>query len=409
MTHPITPVPLLDPRRQNFPLRTELTAAFHEVLDSGQFILGQAVEVFEQEIADLVGSKHAVGVTSGSDALILALMALGVGEGDEVLCPTFTFFATAGAISRVGATPVWVDSCPVCFNIDVSMAAKKMTSRTRAIIPVHLFGQTAEMDQCNAFAKEHGLFVIEDAAQSIGAKYDGKSAGSMSDFGTYSFFPSKNLGGFGDGGMIVTNDDELAEKARVLRGHGAKPKYHHLLVGGNFRLDPLQAALLSVKLAHLKSYAEGRAANAQFYIDKLSHVPGIRQADPALCCGGEVIEPISNDAEPELILPVAGPGREHVWNQFTIRARGVAKNGASTRDALLEFLRERQIGCEIYYPKTMDQQPCFADVASDPATLGNAHVLANEVLSIPIFPELSEDERSIVADAISSFVNAWHR
>ena len=220
--------------------------------------MGPEVEALESEVAEFVGARHGIGVTSGTDAILLALMALGIGPGDEVLCPTFTFFATAGCISRTGATPVFVDSCPVCFNIDCDDAARKITPRTKAIIPVHLFGQSAEMDTVVALAKEHGMRVIEDGAQAIGARYKGRGCGSIGEFGTYSFFPSKNLGGFGDGGMLVCNDDELAERSRILRVHGSKPKYYHKYVGGNFRLDPLQAALLRVKLARYDDYTRAR-------------------------------------------------------------------------------------------------------------------------------------------------------
>jgi len=242
------PVPLLDVNAQNHPLEAELTEAFLRVFRSGQFIMGPEVEAFERDLEALTGARHALGVSSGTDAILLALMALGIGPGDEVLVPTFTFFATAGCVARVGATPVFVDACPVCFNLDLEDAARKVTPRTKAIIPVHLFGQCADMDGVLALARAHGLKVVEDGAQAIGATYKGRGAGTMGDAGTFSFFPSKNLGGFGDGGAFVCNDDALAEHARVLRVHGAKPKYYHHFVGANFRLDPLQAAMLRVKV-----------------------------------------------------------------------------------------------------------------------------------------------------------------
>ena len=247
-------VPLLDVNAQNLPLEEELTATFTRVLRSGRFIMGPEVEALEAEVAEFVGARHGIGVASGTDAILVALMALDIGPGDEVLCPTFTFFATAGCISRTGAVPVFVDACPVCFNMDVGDAARKVTERTKAVIPVHLFGQSAEMDAVIALAGEHGLYVIEDGAQAIGSRYKGHGCGTIGEFGTYSFFPSKNLGGFGDGGMVVCNDDALAERARILRMHGSRPKYFHREVGGNFRLDPLQAALLRAKLGHLPVY-----------------------------------------------------------------------------------------------------------------------------------------------------------
>ena len=268
-------VPLLDVNAQNLPLEEELTAAFTRVLHSGRFIMGPEVEALEAEVAEFVGARHGIGVTSGTDAILVALMALDIGPGDEVLCPAFTFFATAGCISRTGATPVFVDACPGCFNLDPDDAARKVTERTKAIIPVHLFGQSAEMDAVMALAREHNLRVIEDGAQAIGARYRGRGCGSMGDFGTYSFFPSKNLGGFGDGGMVVCNDDDLAERARILRMHGSKPKYFHREVGGNFRLDPLQAALLRVKLRRYGDYTRARQENAAYYTGKLSALQGV--------------------------------------------------------------------------------------------------------------------------------------
>src|SRR5262245_8551800 len=273
------PVPLLDVNAQNHPLEGEFTAAFQRVFRSGQFIMGPEVEALEKEICELTGARHALGVSSGTDAILLALMALGIGPGDEVLVPTFTFFATAGCVSRAGATPVFVDACPVCFNIDVNDARAKVTARTKAIIPVHLFGQSADMDAVMELAKEKKLRVIEDGAQSIGSEYKGKGSGTIGDFGTYSFFPSKNLGGFGYGGAVVCNDDTLYEQAKILRTHGSKPKYYHHYVGGNFRLDPLQAAMLRVKTPHYGDYTTKRQANAAYYTERLLKLPGVVQAD----------------------------------------------------------------------------------------------------------------------------------
>lgn len=391
-------VPLLDVNAQNLPLEAELTETFTRVLRSGCFIMGPEVTALEEEVAAMVGAAHGIGVSSGTDAILLALMALGIGPGDEVLCPTFTFFATAGCISRTGATPVFVDACPVCFNLDVEDAARKVTDRTRAIIPVHLFGQAAEMDGVMDLASRHGLRVIEDGAQAIGARYKGRACGSIGDFGTYSFFPSKNLGGFGDGGMLVCNDPDLAEKARILRMHGSKPKYFHKYVGGNFRLDPLQAALLRVKLRHYGNYTAGRRANAAYYLEQLGKLPGVVAADPSHCCCLARQEEALGEAQ--IILPTRYEHNDHIWNQFTLRVRGEAQ-----RDALREHLAEREIGCEIYYPLTMDQQECFADTP-DSSRRGNevAHRLAAEVLSIPVYPELTTAMQDLVVDAIAEFL-----
>ena len=391
-------VPLLDVNAQNLPLEEELNAAFSRVLRSGRFIMGPEVEEFEKEVADFVGARHGIGVSSGTDAILVALMALDIGPGDEVLCPTFTFFATAGSISRLGATPVFVDACPVCFNIDVEDAARKMTERTKAIIPVHLFGQSAEMNEIMALAKEHGCHVVEDGAQAIGARYRGIGCGSMGDFGTFSFFPSKNLGGLGDGGMVVCNDESLAERARILRMHGSKPKYFHREVGGNFRLDPLQAALLRVKMEHYDRYSRARQANAAYYLKRLSALEGVESASPAHCCCAEAQAEALGAAR--IILPVCYEHNEHIWNQFTLRIRG-----SGERDLLRAHLTEREIGSEVYYPLTMDQQQCFAGLPES-SREGNevAHQLAGEVLSIPVYPELGREMQDQVITAISGFL-----
>ena len=375
---PAMPVPLLDVNAQNHPLESELQAAFNQVLKHGRFIMGPEMETFEKEIAAMVGVKHALSVSSGTDALLLALMALDIGPGDEVLCPAFTFFATAGAVSRLGATPVFTDICPISFNMDVNDARQKITPRTKVIIPVHLFGQCADMDAILALAKEHGLRVIEDAAQSIGAKYKGRDSGTMGDFGIYSFFPSKNLGGFGDGGMLVTNDDALAEFAKVLRVHGSKPKYYHHYVGGNFRMDTLQCALLSVKVKRYAQYTRDRQRNAAHYTAELSKLPG---------------------GESKLVLPGAEAHNTHIWNQFTLRVLG------GQRDSLRDHLVARKIGCDIYYPVTLDQQQCFANLPES-SRIGCAvsHRMAGEVLSIPIYGELNETQRNEVIAAISEWL-----
>lgn len=392
-------VPLLDVNAQNHPLESELQAAFTQVLKHGRFIMGPEMEVFEKEVVAMTGAKHALAVSSGTDALLLALMALDIKPGDEVLCPAFTFFATAGAVSRLGAVPVFTDICPICFNIDINDARRKVTSKTKAIIPVHLFGQCADMDPILALAAEHGLKVVEDAAQSIGAAYKGRQSGTMGHFGTYSFFPSKNLGGFGDGGMVVTNDDELAEFARVLRVHGSKPKYYHHYVGGNFRMDTLQCALLSVKVKRYAQYTAERQRNATHYAAALSKLPGVVLADPAHCKCASAQNAALAAPGAKIVLPVAYGHNTHIWNQFTLRVLG------GKRDSLRDHLVAKKIGCDIYYPVTLDQQQCFAGLpAASRSGCEVSHQLASEVLSIPIYGELTEAQREEVIAAIAEWL-----
>ena len=382
------PVPLLDLNAQNLALETELKAAFERVLRHGQFILGKEVTQFEESIAKFTGAKHAIGVSSGTDAILLALMAVGIGSGDEVLCPSYTFFATAGCIARVGATPVFVDADPVTFNLDVADAARRITPRTKAIIPVHLFGQSAAMDEVLALARQHNLRVIEDTAQSMGAAYRGRQLGTLGDMGTYSFFPSKNLGAFGDAGLLVTNDDALAERSRLLRTHGSKPKYYHKLVGGNFRLDALQAALLAVKLPHYASYTESRRANAAYYTAQLRGVPGVALVN----------EPT---AGAKILLPITLPGNEHIWNQYTLRVIG-----AGQRNALRALCDARKVGTEIYYPMPMHAQECFGYCGCQSGDLPVAMQLAAEALSVPIYPELMQAQQEEVVGVIREFLTA---
>ena len=363
-------VPLLDLKEQHTALAAELKAAFARVLESGQFILGREVTGFEQSAATLTHTKHAIGVSSGTDAILLALMALNIGPGDEVLCPSFTFFATAGCVSRIGATPVFVDSDPDSFNLNLADAARRVTPKTKAIMPVHLFGQMANMNGIRELARAHNLYVIEDAAQALGAQFENQPAGSLSDFGTFSFFPTKNLGALGDAGLLVTNNDDLAAKARLLRNHGAEQQYFHKLVGGNFRLDGLQAAFLNVKLPHLGSYTEHRRHNAAYYNN------GLQGTD--------------------ITLPAEQPNNFHIWNQYTIRV------GENRRDALRQFLTERNIGSAIYYPVPLHKQQCFANVAAG-TSLPVSEQLASECLSLPIYPELTQDQLKLVVDAVSEF------
>ena len=369
-------VPLLDLNQQNQPLAAELKDTFARVLDSSQFILGPEVTEFERQVAAGVGATHAIGVSSGTDALLLSLMALDIGPGDEVLCPSFTFFATAGSVSRTGATPVFVDSLDDDFNLDLEDAARRVTDKTKAIIPVHLFGQAADMDAVQRLASAHDLMVLEDAAQSMGTQFGEKKAGTMGDICAFSFFPSKNLGGFGDGGMITTNDDALAERVRILRVHGGAPKYYHKAIGGNFRLDPLQAALLRAKLGHLPVYIAKRRANAATYLERLAESAPVREG--------------------RLLLPSEMSGRTHTWNQFTLRVT----NGK--RDALMEHLAANQIGSAIYYPVPLHRQECFSNLAGVEARLPICEKMADEVLSIPIYPELSTEQIDHVINTIAN-------
>jgi dTDP-4-amino-4,6-dideoxygalactose transaminase len=368
-------VPLLDLKKQHAPLAAELASAFERVLNSGQFILGREVEAFEKAAAVLTGTQHAIGVSSGTDAILLALMALNIGPGDEVLCPSFTFFATGGCVARVGATPIFVDSCASSFNIDVSDAARRITPRTRAIMPVHLYGQTADMRAIGELAGAHGLRVIEDAAQALGARFYSLPAGSMGDFGTFSFFPTKNLGALGDAGLLVTNDDELAARARLLRNHGAEQQYFHKLIGGNFRIDGLQAAFLNVKLPRLDGYTARRRENAAYY----------RYALAQLDCGA-------------LHLPLELRDHYHIWNQYTLRVNN------NQRDALRHFLTEHGIGSGVYYPVPLHRQECF--VTAGAPNLPVAEQLAQECLSLPVYPELTPDQLKMVADAVIQFFAA---
>ncbi len=395
----VTQVPLLDVNAQNLPLKKDLTAAFERVLESGRFIGGAEVEALEREAARLLDVAHAVSLSSGTDALLAALVALGIGPGDEVLVPTFTFFATAGCVARLGATPVFVDVCPVCFNLDADRAAEKLTDKTKAIIPVHLFGQAADMDSIMDLAEDHDLRVLEDCAQAIGAKYRGKTCGAIGHCGALSFFPSKNLGGFGDAGLFVTNDPDLAREVTHLRNHGMDPKYYHSKIGGNFRCDALQAAMLRVKLPLTEQYSRLRQENAEYYTRQMWDHPLIQPASPENCCCP--INAGHDDEEDKrgIILPVAYPHNVHVWNQYTLRVLGEGR-----RDALKAHLTERGIGCEIYYPLPLDQQECFANLpefARDHTP--NATQLAREVLSIPIYPELTREQKDAVIDGIFAF------
>jgi dTDP-4-amino-4,6-dideoxygalactose transaminase len=391
-------VSLLDLKGQNGALEPELNEAFLRVLRSGYFINGPEVEKFERSLAEFTGAKYALGVSSGTDAILLALMALDLKPGDEVICPSFTFFATAGCVARLGAKPVFVDSCPVCFNLDLRDVARRITPRTKAIMPVHLFGQMADMDGVLELAAKHQLQVIEDAAQAMGATSRGRQAGTLGAFGTISFFPSKNLGALGDAGALLTNDETLYAKSKVLRMHGMDPKYYHQVIGGNFRLDALQAALLSVKLPHFNGYTENRRHNAALYTERLSKLPGVRIAQTADCgCAQDA----GAKESARIVLPVECPGNGHIWNQYTLRVIGEGR-----RDALRAHLTARGIGSEIYYPLPLHEQACFADLGHKPHDFPWAHRLAGEVVSLPIYPELPAEQIEFVCTAISEFLTA---
>lgn len=372
------PVPMLDVNRQNKPLEDEINARVAEVTRSGAFVRGPACQQFEEEMAELCGVQHAVGCASGSDALLLAMMALGVGPGDEVILPSFTFFATAGSVWRLGAKPVFADILPGTFNIDPEDVERQVTPATRAVIPVHLFGQAADMNAINRVAERHGLAVIEDAAQAIGATYEGRRAGALGKIGCFSFYPTKNLGGFGDGGLVTTDDAQLADKIRVLCDHGQRPRYTHHVVGLNSRLDAIQAAVLSVKLKRLGDYESARAKHALRYNSKLKR----------LRLGGV------------LAVPGVATGCRSVWNQYTVRVTG------GRRDALQEFLAKRKIGSAIYYPTPLHLQACFAELGYRKGDLPHTEAAAREVLSLPVFPEMTGDEQAEVIDAVGEFCAA---
>ncbi|MFP4056415.1 MAG: DegT/DnrJ/EryC1/StrS family aminotransferase [Candidatus Brocadiia bacterium] len=361
-------VPLLDLKAQYQTIRDEVRSAMDAVLESQYFILGPEVAAFEDEVARYVGADHAVGCASGSDALLLALMALDVGPGDEVVTSPFTFFATGGSISRLGAKPVFVDIEEDTFNIDPAQVGGAITEKTKAIMPVHLFGQCADMDPLREAAGD--VPIVEDAAQALSADYKGRKAGVLGTIACFSFFPSKNLGGCGDGGMLTTNDPTLAEKIRLLRVHGAEQKYYHNTIGINSRLDAIQAAVLRVKLPHLDAWSDARAANAARYDQLLADLP--------------------------VRTPVAKPYVRHVYNQYTLRA--------ADRDGLVAALKERDIGCAIYYPVPLHLQECYAHLAHREGDLPVAEQAAREVLSIPVYPELTDEMARYVAQCIREIV-----
>jgi dTDP-4-amino-4,6-dideoxygalactose transaminase len=395
---PVTAVGLLDPRRANNAVERGLKAAFNRCLAHGQFINGPEVEAFEGQCAEYLGVEHAIGVSSGTDALLVSLMALGVKAGDEVICPTYTFFATAGSIARTGATPVFCDIKARCFNIDPEDVARKVTPRTKAIMPVHLFGQCAEMEPILDVARANGIPVIEDAAQAIGAEYQHKRAGSLGTVGCFSFFPSKNVGGFGDGGLVTTKEGALAQKIRAFRNHGGLAQYQHPEVGGNFRLDALQAALIAVKLARADQYTKGRQANAALYTDLFIQAGVGVPARTSDACSPRCPQS-GGSSEAALLLPSVCQTR-HVFNQYVIRVRGDGR-----RDRLQAALKAKNIGSAIYYPRPMHLQGCFATLGYKEGDLPVSELAARESLALPIYSELTEAELRYVVEAVVRFLN----
>ena len=377
-------VPLLDLQAQYATIRDEVRAAIDEVCESQRFILGPRVESFEKHVAEYCGTGHAIGVSSGTDALLVALMAMGVGPGDAVLTTPYTFFATAGCIARLGATPVFADIDPATFNIDAAQVERVLGEwplprfqglRLKAMVPVHLFGQSADMDPLLALARRHGLKVVEDACQAIGAEYPSaggcRRVGSMGAAGCFSFFPSKNLGGFGDGGMVTTNDAALAERLRQFRNHGMEPKYHHKAIGGNFRLDALQAAVLDIKLKHLESWHAGRRANAARYEAALR---GAAVSRPAAAYAGR------------------GVRNDHIYNQYVVRM--------ARRDETRRALEAAGVGCEVYYPVPLHRQECFASLGYREGDFPASEAAARESLALPVYPEMTVDMVAHVAGTI---------
>jgi len=391
-------VPLLDLKGQYQTIKKEVDEAVQKVIDSQYFIMGPDVAKLEEEICNYLNCQFAVGVSSGTDALLLALMALDIEPGDEVIVPTYSFFATAGVVARLNAKPVFVDIDPVSFNIDTTQIEKKITSKTKAIIPVHLYGQSADMSPIMQIARKYSLFVIEDAAQAIGTQYkDGRFVGTIGDIGCFSFFPSKNLGGFGDGGIVTTNNPNLAHKMKIMRVHGMEPKYYHKVIGGNFRLDSIQAAVLRVKLPHLDKWSDKRRKNSALYTKYLMEA-GLANEE------GRTIFDDNN----KVLLPKAlyKPNEEqikngllknyHIYNQFVIRV--------DKRDELLEYLKKKDIGCEVYYPVPFHRQECFAYLDCKDVDYPHSNFAAVNSLALPVYPELSEEQIKFVVDTITKFM-----
>jgi dTDP-4-amino-4,6-dideoxygalactose transaminase len=367
-------VPLLDLKAQYAPLRQDALAAITRVCDSQRFIMGPEVDALEGELASMLGVRQAVGVSSGTDALIAALMALRIGPGDEVITSPYSFFATAGSIARLGARPVFVDIDPATFNLDVSLVDAACTPATRAIMPVHLFGLMADMPPLMDLARARGIPVVEDAAQAFGARREGRAAGAVGDIGCFSFFPTKNLGAFGDAGLVTTNDEDLGRRLRIIRLHGSEPKYFHKMVGGNFRIDALQAAVLRVKAPHLAAWTDGRRANAARYRDLIA----------------------GTGLAGHLTVPREPSGAFHIYNQFVVRA-------GLKRDALRAHLLGRGVETEIYYPVPLHLQECFAPLGYQRGAFPYAETAARETLALPIYAELTDEQIRHVVNAMTEF------
>ena len=391
-------VPLLDLKPQYAPIKEEIQNAINRVCDSQYFIMGPEVSALEGELAAYCQTKFALGVSSGTDALILALMAINLKPGDEVITSPYTFFATAGSVARLGAKAIFADIDPKTYNIDPTQIEVKITPKTKAIMPVHLYGQCVDMDPIMEIAQRHNLYVIEDAAQAIGSEYKGRRAGSIGHIGCFSFFPSKNLGAFGDGGAVSTNDPGLAEQMRILRLHGAEPKHFHKFVGGNFRLDALQAAVVRVKLKYLDDWTVGRQRNAARY-NQLFIEAGV--ADPSGQRASRLSLPCESWASGQYALRTEAavdpfPGHRHIYNQYILRVD-------RQRNELRAFLTERKIGTEIYYPVPLHQQECFADWGGQAGDHLHSEAAAAQTVAIPIYPELSEEQIQTVVAAIAEF------
>jgi dTDP-4-amino-4,6-dideoxygalactose transaminase len=376
------PIPILDLKAQYASIKEEINTALDRVIESQQFILGPEVEALEKLLAEYCQCRYAFGVSSGTDALLLSLMAIGIKPGDEVITSPYSFFATSGSIVRLGAKPVYVDIDPATYNILASQIEHKITKNTKAILPVHLAGQVADMGPIAQVAKNNGIKVIEDACQAIGADYMGKKAGSIGDIGCFSFFPSKNLGGYGDSGLVTTNDLELEDKLALLRNHGMRPKYHNRIVGGNFRMDAVQAAILRVKFGHLETWTETRRKHAALYHRLFSDT-------------GLAITLEEFDRKVGIVLPADSGFGRHIYHLYMIRTK--------YRDELVAFLKANGIGCEIYYPIPLHLQECFSEMGYKPGDYPQSERAAMETLAIPIYPELSEDMIASVVDAIKLF------
>ena len=384
-------VPLLDLKVQYQSLKRELDEALINTAESQHFILGPEVDKMEKSFCGYLGCKYTIGVSSGTDALLIALMAIDIKPGDEVIVPTYSFFATAGVVSRMNATPVFAEIDPVTFNLSPEDLKKRITKKTKAVIPVHLYGQSCEMHDIMEIAQKNNLKVIEDGAQAIGVQYkDGKFVGTIGDIGCFSFFPSKNLGCFGDGGLVVSNNDELGEKLRILRVHGGKPKYYHKIIGGNFRLDAIQAAVLNVKLPHLDNWSAQRRSNAELY-NKLFIEAGLAETTGKTKFDGK-----NKVLLPKAVYKESGVKNYHIYNQYIIRVK--------ERDAVRKHLTDKGIGTEIYYPVPFHLQECFSPLGYKKGEFPLSEETANDSIALPIYPELTNEQQKYVVDEIAAFV-----